>query len=131
MSIRTLQNIADTLRTARLQGKPIAAPTQTWPPLDAAAAFEVQKINVDQAVANGDRFVGYKLGNIAKVMQDAFGLDQPDYGHLLASSIAYESTTVERDKFIEPFVELEPARTQPAEAHEATGTDVSLQPAQP
>jgi 2-keto-4-pentenoate hydratase len=109
MSTTNLEDIAQSLRTARLQGAPITAPTETWPALDVAAAFDVQKINVDHAVANGDRLVGYKLGNIAKVMQDAFGLDQPDYGHLLASTIAYESTTVERDKFIEPFVELEPA----------------------
>lgn len=109
MSTITLEDIAGTLRTARLQGEPVAAPTETWPSLDADAAFEVQKINVGHAVANGDRLVGYKLGNIAKVMQDAFGLDQPDYGHLLASSFAYEGTTLERDRFIEPFVELEPA----------------------
>ncbi|QHE67660.1 2-oxo-hepta-3-ene-1,7-dioic acid hydratase [Rhodococcus sp. WAY2] len=36
-------------------------------------------INVDHAIAGGDRLVGYKLGNIAKVMQEAFGLGQPDY----------------------------------------------------
>ncbi|MGY3317401.1 2-keto-4-pentenoate hydratase [Arthrobacter sp. ok909] len=109
MSTNTLEDIADTLRTARLKGEPIAAPTETWPSLDADTAFEVQKINVDHAVANGDRLVGYKLGNIAKVMQDAFGLDQPDYGHLLAGGFAFEGTTLELDKFIEPFVELEPA----------------------
>jgi 2-keto-4-pentenoate hydratase len=109
MSTITLEDVAGTLRTARQQGEPIAAPTETWPSLDADAAFTVQKINVDQAVANGDRLVGYKLGNIAKVMQDAFGLDQPDYGHLLATTFAYEGTALERGRFIEPFVELEPA----------------------
>ena len=108
MSTTTLEGIADTLRSARLTGEPIAAPTATMPALDPDAAFEVQKINIDHALANGDRLVGYKLGNIAKVMQAAFGLDQPDYGHLLASIFAYEGTTLERDKFIEPFVELEP-----------------------
>ncbi|UOT03222.1 2-hydroxypenta-2,4-dienoate hydratase [Rhodococcus opacus] len=109
MPTLTFEDIADTLRTARSQGTPIAAPTETWPDLDVSAAFEVQKINVAHAIADGDRLVGYKLGNIAKVMQAAFGLDQPDYGHLLASTFAYEGTTLEREKFIEPFVELEPA----------------------
>jgi 2-keto-4-pentenoate hydratase len=42
-------------------------------------------------------------------MQDAFGLDQPDYGYLLASTFTYEGTALERARFIEPFVELEPA----------------------
>lgn len=109
MSTNTLDGIAGILRSARLMGEPIAAPTETMPALDADAAFEIQKINVKHAVAEGDRLVGYKLGNIAKVMQDAFGLDQPDYGHLLASIFEYEGTTLERDRFIEPFVELEPA----------------------
>ena len=85
MSTINLEDIAEALRTARLQGTPIAPPTKTWPALDVDGAFEVQKITVEHAIANGDRLVGYKLGNIAKVMQDAFGLDQPDYGHLLAS----------------------------------------------
>jgi 2-keto-4-pentenoate hydratase len=51
--------------------------------------------------------VGYKLGSIAKVMQSAFGLDHPDYGFLHSSLFAYERTSIRRDKFIKPFVELE------------------------
>jgi 2-keto-4-pentenoate hydratase len=109
MQTNELQDVAATLRAARANGEPVTAPTKTWPALDADAAFEVQRINVGEAVANGDRIVGYKLGNIAKVMQDAFGLDQPDYGYLLASTFAYEGTTLARERFIEPFVELEPA----------------------
>jgi 2-keto-4-pentenoate hydratase len=109
MPTLALDDVADALRTARLHGTPIAAPTGTWPDLDPDAAFAVQKINVEHALAQGDRLVGYKLGNIAKVMQDAFGLDQPDYGHLLAGTLAYEATTLAREQFIEPFVELEPA----------------------
>jgi 2-keto-4-pentenoate hydratase len=109
MSIHTVENIADTLRAARLKGEAIAAPTETWPALDVDTAFAVQKASVAHAVANGDRLVGYKLGNIAKVMQDAFGLDQPDYGHLLASLFAYEGTSLRREDFIAPYVELEPA----------------------
>ena len=42
-------------------------------------------------------------------MQDAFGLDHPDYGFLLASTFVYEGTTFDRKQYIKPFVELEPA----------------------
>ncbi|MFC9678901.1 2-keto-4-pentenoate hydratase [Streptomyces sp. NPDC056948] len=109
MQTSELREIAELLRTARENVKAVTAPTTTWPGLDADSAFEVQRINAEAAVAGGDLVVGYKLGNIAKVMQDAFGLDQPDYGHLLASSFAYEGTTLDRERFIAPFVELEPA----------------------
>ncbi|BAH51624.1 2-keto-4-pentenoate hydratase [Rhodococcus opacus] len=109
MQTTELHDVAATLRTARANGAPITAPTKTWPALDADAGFAVQRINVEHAVAGGDRLVGYKLGNIAKVMQEAFGLGQPDYGFLLAGIFAYEGTTLDRNDYIEPFVELEPA----------------------
>ncbi|KAL4904849.1 hypothetical protein BDW74DRAFT_22521 [Aspergillus multicolor] len=109
MTAFDLNDVAVALRTARAEGKPIDAPTKTWPALDPDMAFKVQQINSEHAVKNGDRLVGYKLGNIAKVMQTAFGLDHPDYGFLHASSFIYEGTTISLDKFIKPFVELEPA----------------------
>lgn len=104
-----LRDVAAALRNAKDNRTPIAAPTKTWADLDVDGGFAVQKITVQEAVDAGDRMVGYKLGNIAKVMQEAFGLGQPDYGFLLASLFEYEGTTLMRDSFIEPFVELEPA----------------------
>ena len=102
-------DVAAALRTARAEATPIDAPSKTWPSLDGDGAFKVQEINSEHAIKNGDRLVGYKLGNIAKVMQTAFGLDHPDYGFLHASSFHYEGTSLARSKFIKPFVELEPA----------------------
>ncbi|KAI5460365.1 putative TodF product hydratase [Mariannaea sp. PMI_226] len=109
MEDKELQEISTALREARLTQTPIDPPIKTWPKLDVDSAFRVGKVTVDNAVKNGDRLVGYKLGNIAKVMQDAFGLDQPDYGFLLASGFVYEGTTLRRDQYIKPYVELEPA----------------------
>lgn len=105
-----LNDVAIALRTARAERKPLEqAPSKTWPGLDRENAFEVHRINMNDAIKNGDRLVGWKLGNIAKVMQDAFGIDQPDYGCLLASTFLYEGTSIHLDQFIQPFVELEPA----------------------
>ncbi|CAG7922742.1 unnamed protein product [Penicillium olsonii] len=109
MTAFDLSDVAAALRTARAEATPIDPPTKTWPSLDADGGFKVQEINSEYAVKNGDRLVGYKLGNIAKVMQAAFGLDHPDYGFLHASSFMYEGTAIPRSKFIKPYVELEPA----------------------
>lgn len=109
MDSASLREIADSLRTARLDRAPIDAPSKKYPNLDVKGAFEVQRITVKTGEENGDRLVGYKLGNIAKVMQDAFGLDHPDYGFLMASSFRYEGTKLRLADFIKPFVELEPA----------------------
>ncbi|KAL4931492.1 2-keto-4-pentenoate hydratase [Aspergillus undulatus] len=109
MTTFDLSDVAAALRTARAAATPIDAPTKTWPALDADGVFKVQQINSEHAVKYGDRLVGYKLGNIAKVMQTAFGLDHPDYGFLHASLFIYDGTSIRRDKFIKPYVELEPA----------------------
>ena len=53
-------------------------------------------------MSRSDRAVGHKLGNIAKVMQNTFGLPQPDYGFLLASSFAYEGTTLAGEQYNKP-----------------------------
>ena len=74
-----------------------------------ADAFRVQEEVVRRRVAAGDAVAGFKLGNIAKAMQAKFGLDEPDYGYLLASQFRPENLTIDADEFIEPFVEVEPA----------------------
>lgn len=104
-----LEELSEALRQARINQTPIRPPKQIYPVLDVEGAFEVQRITVKNSIAKGDRLVGMKLGNIAKVMQDAFGLDQPDYGFLLASTFRYEGTTLNLKDYIKPYVELEPA----------------------
>lgn len=72
-------------------------------------AFRVAQEVVRRQVAGGDRVVGYKLGNIAKAMQDKFGVDEPDYGFLLASQFYPENLSILETEFIAPYAELEPA----------------------
>ena len=72
-------------------------------------ALRVAQEVVRRRVQAGDRQVGFKLGNIAKAMQDKFGVDEPDYGPLLASQFYSENLSISESEFIEPFVELEPA----------------------
>ncbi len=86
-----LIDIADAIDTARRDVKAIQPLTDTRPDLSLADSVAVQKHNVHRRIAEGDRLVGYKLGNIAKVMQEAFGVDQPDYGHLLAGDLHLEN----------------------------------------
>ncbi|KAH7175315.1 putative TodF product hydratase [Dactylonectria macrodidyma] len=109
MSSQELKEIAAALEKARISQTPIDPPKKTYPALTADGAFEVQRITVQNAVKSGDRHVGYKLGNIAKVMQAASGLNHPDYGFLLGSFFLHEGQKISLSKFIKPYVELEPA----------------------
>lgn len=74
-----------------------------------ADAFRVQQEVIRRRVAAGDAVAGFKLGNIAKAMQTKFGVDEPDYGYLLAGQFRPENLTISAAEFIEPFIELEPA----------------------
>lgn len=110
MDIETrVSNAAAELARARRDVRAVPPLTEGWADLDADTGFRIQQQGVAERVAAGDRVVGYKLGNIAKAMQDAFGLDRPDYGHLLAGTFLHEGLAVDRRNHIEPFVELEPA----------------------
>lgn len=71
-------------------------------------AFAVQQEIIRLNVESGDAVAGFKLGNIAKAMQDKFGVDEPDYGFILASQFYPENLKISEDEFIEPFIELEP-----------------------
>ncbi|MEU1513225.1 2-keto-4-pentenoate hydratase [Streptomyces sp. NPDC005811] len=104
-----LVEIADAIEAARRGTYSIAPLMDKHPDLRLADSVAVQKHNVRRRIAEGDRLVGYKLGNIAKAMQEAFGVDQPDYGHLLAGDFHLENLPVRLDRFIEPFAEVEPA----------------------
>lgn len=109
MTTLELQEIAASQEAARINQTPIDAPKNTYPTLTVDGAFQVQRITVENALKSGDRHVGYKLGNVARVMQAAFGLDHPDYGFLLGSYFFHEGQKISLGKFIKPYVELEPA----------------------
>ncbi|QVQ51734.1 2-hydroxypenta-2,4-dienoate hydratase [Spiractinospora alimapuensis] len=102
--------LADTLVAARDAGKPVTElPGATGPEATARNGFRVQQEVIRRLVDRGDRVAGFKLGNIAKAMQTQFGVDEPDYGYLLASQFHPENLAIARSGFIHPYVELEPA----------------------
>lgn len=108
MQASELREVSPVLRTARRNQTPIDTPTKAWPALDTESGFEVQRITAEESIKNGNRLVRYKLGNIVRVTQDAFGLHHPDCGFLLASTFIYEGTTLNLKQYIKPFVELKP-----------------------
>src|SRR5260370_23988242 len=58
-------------------------------------------------LADGDRIVGYKVGLTSRPMQQMIGVDQPDYGPVLASTVYADGDTVPLGRFIQPKIEAE------------------------
>ena len=51
--------------------------------------------------------VGHKVGLSSEAMQKMMGVDEPDYGHLLADMEVFEDQPVPAGRFLFPRVEVE------------------------
>lgn len=69
-------------------------------------AYRIQLINIERKLAAGDNITGKKIGLTSKVMQDLLSVDQPDFGHLLAS-MAVSKNRTDRTTMVQPRVEGE------------------------
>jgi 2-keto-4-pentenoate hydratase len=101
--------IADTLQRAEADRVPLPPLTRTWPELDLPTAYGVQQRNIARRIVGGDRLAGHKIGLTSEVMQAKFGVNTPDYGHLLASMQIEAGSPLDMSELIDPQVEVEPA----------------------
>src|SRR5260370_35827259 len=58
-------------------------------------------------LADGEKIVGYKVGLTSRPMQKMVGVDSPDYGPLLASTVYASGSEVPLARFIQPRIEPE------------------------
>jgi len=98
---------ARALYEARATRVPIAPLTDDDPSMGIAEGYAVQRELVSMLLADGDRVVGYKAGLTSVPMQRQFGVDTPDYGPVLASTVHSHGDLVPRAGFIAPRVEAE------------------------
>jgi 2-keto-4-pentenoate hydratase len=98
---------AQALYEARRNRVAIAPFTDDDPSLGMADGYAVQSELVRLILADGDRIVGYKAGLTSRPMQAMLGVDQPDYGPVLASTVFNDGDAVSVAGFIQPKVEAE------------------------
>lgn len=81
-----LASMAAALREARATRVPVGPLTG----LSLDEAYAIQLIQVRQRVAAGATVVGFKVGLTSEAMRRQFGVNDPDFGHLL-SDMAHDS----------------------------------------
>src|SRR5258705_10126156 len=101
------QSVAKELRTAEEERSPVAPVAGRFGDLTVADAYAVQQANIDLRLAAGDRILGRKIGLTSLAMQTQLGVDQPDYGHLLASMAVPNGGAMTITELIAPRIELE------------------------
>lgn len=95
------------LYDARRTQRPVAPFTDSEPSLDMADGYAIQRELVHLLLADGDLIVGHKVGATSEAMQRMIGLDSPDYGPVLASTVFHDGDVIALERFIAPKVEAE------------------------
>jgi 2-keto-4-pentenoate hydratase len=106
-SAQAIREAADRLHAAATSGTPTAPIRDLLEPGDAAAAYAVQQINTERALASGRRLVGRKIGLTSLAVQKQLGVDQPDYGMLFADMARPEALDITIADVMQPKVEAE------------------------
>ena len=107
MAVSDAPTKARALYQARRTRVPIAPFTDDDPALGMVDGYTIQRELVRLLLADGDRVVGHKVGVTSKAMQELIGIDSPDYGPVLASTVYPDGGTIPLDRFIAPKMEAE------------------------
>jgi 2-keto-4-pentenoate hydratase len=104
---RNRDDAARLLRCAEQWRRPIDPLAETYPELDIADAYAIQRTNVAERVAAGAQVCGHKIGLSSPVMQEMMGVDEPDFGHLLTDMIIEDKAVVDISALCHPRIEVE------------------------
>lgn len=98
---------ARALYDARRTRVPIPPFTDADPTLGMTDGYAIQRELIELLLADGDRIIGHKVGLTSKPMQQMVGVDSPDFGPVLASTVYRDGDTIPVSRFIAPKVEAE------------------------
>ncbi|HLS77406.1 MAG TPA: 2-keto-4-pentenoate hydratase [Nocardia sp.] len=99
--------LADELAKAEAERIAIDPLVARHPDIDVVDAYEIQLVNIRRRLDAGAKVVGHKVGLSSLAMQQMMGVDEPDYGHLLAEMEVFEDTPVPAGNYLFPRVEVE------------------------
>jgi 2-keto-4-pentenoate hydratase len=102
----TLSIIASELMEAERSCEAIQAVSKRYPELSLQDAYQIQKINIDKKLAEGQMVTGKKIGLTSLVMQQMLGVNRPDFGYLLDGMEVTEGRT-DRKTMLQPKAEGE------------------------
>jgi 2-keto-4-pentenoate hydratase len=101
--------LAMALVEAESSRRPLEPLTQQCPGLGVADAYRIQRINILRRVSRGERIIGHKIGLTATAMQEKFGVNEPDYGHLMDTMMLPPGRPLDLGTLVDPQIEVEPA----------------------
>ncbi|MCK1983351.1 MULTISPECIES: 2-keto-4-pentenoate hydratase [Peribacillus] len=107
--IGSLTEWSDRFLKAEKTGIGIPAPTSEIPGFDVEDAYQIQLETIRRKIQSGLEVSGKKIGLTSKAMQEALGVNEPDYGHLLDVMEIENNGCISSLRLIQPKVEAEVA----------------------
>ncbi len=107
MPLTDVPGKAKALYEARRDRKAIEPFTDTEPDLGMADGYAIAQQLTSMLVSDGDTVMGYKVGLTSKPMQQMIGVDSPDHGPVLRSTMYVDGAAVSLSRFIQPKIEAE------------------------
>ncbi len=103
----TIEAIADELATAERDRTTVPLLTARHPEMTVEDSYAVQKVWVQRGLAAGRRLVGRKIGLTSRVMQQATGITEPDYGAIFADMVYETGSVIPFDQYSNVRIEVE------------------------
>lgn len=103
----TVVAIADDLAAAERDRTMITRLTKQYPEMTVEDSYAVQNEWRRRSQEAGRRLVGRKIGLTSKVMQEATGISEPDYGAIFADQVYENGSVIEHGQYSNVRIEVE------------------------
>lgn len=98
---------AEALLEAEKSRNVIPQLSRTYPDIEIADAYDIQRRWAETRVAAGAKIVGHKIGLTSRAMQRASKMTEPDYGRILDDAFYNDGARIGAGTFIKPRLETE------------------------
>jgi len=102
-----IRSIADELAEAEASRGTIPLITKRYPDMVVEDSYAVQNVWKERGLAAGRRLVGHKIGLTSKVMQQATGISEPDYGVIFEDMVYESGAVIPFDQYSNVRIEVE------------------------
>jgi 2-oxo-hept-3-ene-1,7-dioate hydratase len=107
LDTQIIEQLALSLEESEKSRQPIGIFSHAHPDITIEDAYAIQREWMRIKYAKGRTIVGHKIGLTSKAMQDAVGIDEPDFGVLLDDMVEYDGAVIDMSRFRSPKIEVE------------------------
>ncbi|MFI5060941.1 MAG: 2-oxo-hept-4-ene-1,7-dioate hydratase [Actinomycetales bacterium] len=102
-----IRSIADELATAERDRTTVPLLTARHPGMTVDDSYAVQNVWKERGIAAGRKLIGHKIGLTSKVMQQATGISEPDYGVIFDDAVFETGAVIPFDAYSNVRIEVE------------------------